>query len=80
MGELCDEALANLYPYLDAEMDDSEIERIRMHLIDCPPCGDAFGFEQRLKLVVRERLAEEVPESALLRFRQALRGIEGPPL
>ena len=78
MSELCDEALANLYPYLDAELDEGEIERIRVHLIDCPPCGDAFGFEQRLKLVVRERLAEDVPESALLRFRQALRGIQRP--
>ncbi len=73
MSELCDEALANLYPYLDSELEVVQVQRIRAHLDDCPPCWEVFGFEQRLKRVVRERLAEEVPDAVISRFRDALR-------
>ncbi len=73
MSEICDEALANLYPYLDSELARVHVERIRAHLEDCPPCCDAFSFEERLKRVVRERLAEEVPDALMDRFRTVLR-------
>lgn len=73
MSELCDEALANLYPFLDSELEIVQVQRIKAHLDDCPPCWEVFGFEERLKRVVRERLAEEVPHAAMERFRAALR-------
>lgn len=73
MSGNCDEALTKLYFYLDTELSASELEKIRIHLGDCSPCGGVFDFEQRLRQVVRERLAEEVPPAALDRFRQALR-------
>lgn len=72
MSDLCDEALANLYVYIDRELDEAEMSRIRRHLEDCPPCGRTFDFEARLKLVVRERLQEDVPQSLVNRIHSAL--------
>jgi mycothiol system anti-sigma-R factor len=68
----CDEALANLYEYLDSEMEDAEASQIREHLDDCSGCHSRFDFETRLKIVVRERLSEEVPPEFIARLRSAL--------
>ena len=71
-GRNCDEALTNLYQYLDREMDSADSDRIRAHLDDCSGCFDIFEFEVRLKVVVRERLSEEVPPQFIERLRAAL--------
>lgn len=68
----CDEALENLYLYLDAELDSVTSERIRSHLDDCNGCVHSFGFEKRLKAVVKERLHEDVPDAFVARLRDAL--------
>jgi mycothiol system anti-sigma-R factor len=74
MSDHCDEALANLYTFLDGEIDDDAIvSRIEAHLDDCPPCGGAFTFEQRLRVVVRTRLREEIPPAMVERIRFAIR-------
>lgn len=69
----CDEALANLYLYLDSELDHLSTERIRAHLAMCGGCSGPFDFERRLKMVVRQRLNEEVPEAFVVRVREAIR-------
>jgi anti-sigma factor (TIGR02949 family) len=69
----CDEALANLYTFIDGELDDELIaERVRMHLDDCPPCGSAFSFEERLRVVVRTKLKEDIPPEMVDRLRDFL--------
>jgi anti-sigma factor (TIGR02949 family) len=80
MSDHCDEALAHLYTYLDGELDDDVIaERIRVHLVECPPCGDVFTFEERLKIAVRTRLREDVPVELIHRIQFVIRSqsIEG---
>lgn len=69
----CDEALANLYLYLDSELDAAFSERIQAHLRACGGCSGPFDFERRLKVVVRERLDEEVPHEFVIRVREAIR-------
>jgi mycothiol system anti-sigma-R factor len=69
----CDEALENLYLYLDAELDAVSSEKIRAHLEECSGCGPMFDFEGRLKSVVRERLDEDVPDVVVDKVRNALR-------
>ena len=71
-GHECDDALTNLYMYLDREIEVSTSEVIRAHLEDCSGCLRSFDFEARLKMVVRERLSEEVPAEFLERLRQAI--------
>lgn len=73
MSDLCDDALGNLYPFLDRELDDTAYGHVRAHLADCPPCGDAVSFEERLRVVVRSRLQEEVPQVVIERLRVVLR-------
>jgi mycothiol system anti-sigma-R factor len=68
----CDEALANLYTYLDAEMERAEADRIQAHLDDCGGCDRPFEFERRLREVVRIKLSEEVPETMIIRIRTLL--------
>ena len=78
MSEKCDEALANLYRYLDHEVkDEAEEARIRAHLADCPPCGGAYEFEQRLRVVVRSHLHESVHPALLERIRFLIRHERG---
>jgi len=71
-GHECDEALTQLYTYLDRELEVTSYEVIRTHLEDCSGCLRSFDFETRLKIVVRERLSEEVPAEFLERLRQAI--------
>jgi mycothiol system anti-sigma-R factor len=74
MSDHCDEALAHLYTYLDGELDDDVIaERIRTHLVECPPCGGVFTFEERLKIAVRTRLREDVPVEFIQRLQIVIR-------
>ena len=65
----CEEALAELYTFLDGELTEERRVTIRRHLDDCNPCLEAFDFEAELRLVIRHRCTEEVPES--LRARVA---------
>ncbi len=71
-GHECDDALTNLYQYLDREIEPSTSEVIRAHLEDCSGCLKSFKFEERLQIVVRERLSEEVPPEFLERLREAI--------
>jgi len=56
-GRNCDEALTNLYQYLDREMGAADSDRIRAHLDDCSGCLDVFWFEVSERL--RAALAKE---------------------
>jgi anti-sigma factor (TIGR02949 family) len=71
-GQECDDALTHLYQYLDREIDESTAVVIRTHLEDCSWCLKGFDFEARLQVVVRERLAEDVPPEFLQRLRDAI--------
>lgn len=72
MSRDCDDALTNLYQYLDSELEALSSSRIRTHLVDCPECAHSFEFEMRLKSVIKERLAEDVPDDFIARLRSAL--------
>jgi mycothiol system anti-sigma-R factor len=72
MSRDCDEALAKLYLYLDAELDTASTEKIKAHLEECPGCEAPFDFEGRLRSVVKERLDEDVPQSFVNKLRDVL--------
>jgi len=68
----CNNALDDLYGYLDQEVSRYRRWRIRRHLRICEGCDNAFVFEQRLQVVVRQCLKEDVPPEFLARLRQSL--------
>jgi anti-sigma factor (TIGR02949 family) len=73
MSHDCDDALEKMYLFIDGELTQDTAETIRFHLEDCPPCGEAFSFEERLKLVVRTRLQEEVPAELMIKLHSIIR-------
>jgi anti-sigma factor (TIGR02949 family) len=72
MSRDCDEALASLYLYLDAELDRDSAEKVKAHLGECSGCDRPFDFEKRLREVIRTRLDEDLPEVFIVRLRTVL--------
>lgn len=73
MSDFCDEALADVYLYLDKELTWWRRRKIRLHLAECPPCFRGYDFERRLRTVVRTRLSEEVPTEFIERLHTVIR-------
>ena len=72
MAEDCNEPLKELYGFLDGQLSDDDREHIRHHLDDCSPCLEAFDFEAELRLVIRNRCTDQVPESLRERIARAI--------
>ena len=68
----CEEALAALYTFLDGELTDARRVEIRHHLDDCSPCLEVFDFEAELRMVIRQRCREQVPETLRQRVAERL--------
>ncbi|HEX2154991.1 MAG TPA: mycothiol system anti-sigma-R factor [Acidimicrobiia bacterium] len=73
MKKACDEALAEVYLYLDRELTWWRRRSIRRHLRECPPCLNGYSFEERLRVVVRQCMSVEVPQDFILRLNEAIR-------
>lgn len=60
----CEEAIKQLYEYLDSELEKDDHSRVKKHLEVCQKCCEKFEFEQALKKVVRDRVRiHKVPQS-----------------
>jgi len=68
----CTETISDLYEYLDGELTDDKRQHIEQHLNDCSPCYEAFDFEAELRMVIRKRCAETVPDQLRQRIARAL--------
>ena len=68
----CDDALHELYQFLDGQLDDTRRQAIQHHLDDCPPCYEAFDFELELRVVIARKCHETVPEHLKQRIADAL--------
>jgi mycothiol system anti-sigma-R factor len=68
----CDEAIHQLYHYLDGELTEERREKIALHLSYCAPCGGAVEFETELRIVIANRCKDRVPESLMQRIAEAI--------
>ena len=68
----CEEAVHELYTYLDGELTEERREEIRVHLDYCGPCGGAAEFEAELRKVIANRCKDRVPESLIRRVAEAI--------
>jgi mycothiol system anti-sigma-R factor len=69
----CDDCLENLDPYLDRELTDSELEEVKRHLADCPPCEGRYQLREGLKRLVKVCCDQGgAPEQLRSRLRQIL--------
>src|SRR5687768_11392560 len=74
----CDEALNELYTFLDGELTDARRSRIRTHLDDCSPCLEMFDFEAELRIVINHKCQEQVPDALRQRIFDSLAGADAP--
>jgi mycothiol system anti-sigma-R factor len=69
----CRDCLENLDPYLDRELTDAELEEVKRHLADCPPCDDHYQLKVGLKRLVKVSCDKgEAPAQLRSRLRQIL--------
>jgi mycothiol system anti-sigma-R factor len=68
----CEEAVHELYHYLDGELTEVRREEIRVHLDYCGPCGGAAEFEAELRRVIANRCKDRVPQSLIERVAAAI--------
>jgi mycothiol system anti-sigma-R factor len=68
----CDEAIHQLYHFLDGELTEERRIKISEHLTYCGPCGGAVEFEAELRLVIANRCKDHVPESLIRRIAAAI--------
>ena len=71
-GHDCDEALAHLWEYLDAELGQVEAARIRAHLITCRGCHAEHDVELVIKQLVRRGCTEQAPSALRVRIREQI--------
>lgn len=72
-GVDCDEAIRQLYHYLDGELTTERRQRIAVHLDECGWCGDAAGFEAELRVVIASHCRDRVPEALRARVAAAIK-------
>jgi len=68
----CDDAVHELYHYLDGELTDERRTQIAQHLDWCAPCGSAAHFEAELRRVIADRCHDRVPDSLIERIASAI--------
>ena len=73
----CQQALSELYHFLDGQLTVERRTTIQTHIDLCSPCLRAFSFERELRIVIAQKCTEEVPESLRLRIAEAIEGDTG---
>lgn len=68
----CEEVLAQLFAYLDRELDDETLAEIERHVETCRGCFSRAEFERRLKAHVRAAGESAAPESLRARLKHLI--------
>ncbi len=68
----CQEAVHELYRFLDGELTEERRTEISVHLDWCGPCSGAAGFEAELRKVIANRCRDRVPDSLIERVAAAI--------
>jgi anti-sigma factor (TIGR02949 family) len=69
----CDQALRQLFAYLDHELDESELGAMQAHLHTCKSCFSRFEFERLLKDRVRSLRDEQATPGISERIKALLK-------
>jgi mycothiol system anti-sigma-R factor len=62
MADHCEQTMQKLSGYIDRQLNETEVRKVKAHLEDCPPCEKVFEFQAGMKrLVRRECCTDEAP-------------------
>lgn len=65
----CREVLDRVFEYLDGEMTEHDVAKIRQHLVECSPCLSEYDLDEALKALVRRSCGcESAPEDLRARI------------
>ncbi|MBZ2196345.1 mycothiol system anti-sigma-R factor [Occultella gossypii] len=68
----CEEALEHLYEYVDSELPDLDLVRLRAHIDECVTCLQAVSAETELRVVLKRSCAEVAPDALRMRVMTQL--------
>jgi mycothiol system anti-sigma-R factor len=69
----CNEAIHELYEFIDGEVTPQRRAEIQAHLEACLPCFQAYDFEAELRIMIGRKCRDEAPPSLHNRVSDALR-------
>ncbi len=72
----CEEALENLYVFLDEEIDTASIDEIQAHIDNCSSCLTAYDVERVVKALVSRSCSEKAPEPLRERVLYSIRTVQ----
>ena len=73
----CNEAMHEIYHYLDGELTEEARRIIAHHLDLCPPCTNGYDFYAELRVLIARKCRDDVPAELRLRIARAI-GHEPP--
>lgn len=59
----CADVVEAVYLYIDGELSEDVIDKIRVHLDECSPCLREYGIEQEVKALIARSCGETAPEA-----------------
>jgi len=69
----CREVMSALFIYLDNELDDQvKQSAISLHLEECPPCFQEFGYERHVRSILASACQEQAPIELHTRITHAI--------
>lgn len=76
MTELdCEQVLAQVWEYLDGEVDEGAYREIQAHVAECRGCGPRYDFQRRLLTLIEEKCREgPMPQALRERLFRLLEG------
>jgi mycothiol system anti-sigma-R factor len=74
----CDDALSELYEFLDGELTAEKRGQIQQHIDDCTPCIEAYEFENDLRHVISQKCRDTVPDDLRQRIADAIGKAQEP--
>ena len=70
----CEQALRQIFDYLDRELGEHEHEAMQQHLHACKSCFSRVEFERLLKCKVQDLREEEPTREVSVRIKNLLKG------
>jgi mycothiol system anti-sigma-R factor len=74
-GPDCEKALANLYLFIDREIDNASSEQIQEHIDECSDCLGEFDLERVVKQLVSRSCADKAPQPLRDRVLISIRSV-----
>lgn len=75
-GPDCEQALENLYLFIDQEMDTASCAEIQTHIDDCTSCLSEFDLERVVKSLVSRSCSEVAPDPLRAKVLLSIRTVQ----